>query len=143
MPSTRLLRLALIVSLLLNLVALGIFAGSVIGGRPPPGPEAGLGPLAGAFGPEDRRALLRDLRQRRDIRPPDRALREATLTSLIEALRSDPFDRDLARAAIEQHAARIEEAEAALREAFIERLAAMDPAERQALAERLESARHR
>jgi uncharacterized membrane protein len=143
MPSSRPVRIALVISLALNLIAAGLVAGLVAGrpGERMRGPDSGLGPIAEAFGPEERRALLRDLRARRDIRPPDRALHDATRAALVEALRTDPFDRDRARSAIEQHAARVEAAEAAMREALVERLAAMTPEERAALAARLESRR--
>ncbi len=139
-PTPRLLRWLLAASLTLNLLGLGLLAGLAAGDGPrgrDGRPAMAHGPLARALSPEDRRAILEGLRSRGDLRPPGREEREAAMAELVAALRADPFDEPRARAAVEDQAARIDRVEGALREALLARLAAMDPPERAALAERI------
>lgn len=101
------MRIALILSLGLNLLILGALAGLLIVGAERrsdgalPGLRAvGLGPILPALSQDDRRELgarLRDNRDRlaADGRPLGRAVRE-----FADALRSEPFDRAAAEAAL-------------------------------------------
>lgn len=96
------MRLALALSLAVNLGVAGVLIGAAL--RPPP-PErvaamarsAGLGAWGPAFEREDRAALRRaDQRARRTERPADRgadrAERARHAQDLAKALRADPFD---------------------------------------------------
>ena len=139
-PASRGLRLALILSLALNLLIVGALIGLAVIGRGPGGPrgfELGLGPLVQAMEPEDRRALAQSLRDRpglRELRPRSRS---ALMEELAGALLAEPFDRDRVETVLAAQAERTGEGIALARAAYLDRLEAMSAAERQAYAERL------
>lgn len=144
---TRWLRIALIASLTLNLLILGIVGGAAFRfWRNPPRPpvaEVGFGPYTEALDPKDRRALrdafvaqmpgLRDLRResRNDVR------------DLIAALRADPWDPDAARAVLAKRVKRTGERLELGQTLLLARLDSMTPADRQAFAGRLEEMQRR
>ena len=125
----------------------GLLIGDALsGGGPGRGPrpaELALGPLARALDPEDRRAILQDLRGDPGLGPLGREERAADLAGMAAALRTEPFDEAAAGAALAAGAERLASAEAAVREALIARLAAMPPEARRAVADRIESERGR
>ena len=138
---SRGLRWLLIVSLALNLLVAGLVVGALArhggpGGRPRPA-ELSLGPFARALEPEDRRAVLRSLGDRPDLRPPGREERAAHFAEVVAALRAEPFDQPRAAAALAEQSERVAAVEQAVQEALLARLAAMTPAERAAFADRL------
>ncbi len=141
MPS-RGVRLLLVASLALNLLVAGLVLGDALAGGGPGGPprrvEMSLGPLARALDEEDRRAILEDLRARPEVAPLGRGPHGADLAAIRAALRAEPFDPDRARAAFAEQARAVAAAQGAAQEALLARLAAMSPAERAAVAERLE-----
>lgn len=138
----RWMRWLLVASLALNLLIGGLFLGSAFtdggpGRRPRPADMA-LGPLASALAPEDRHAILGSLRGREELRPLTREERATAFGELVAALRAEPFDAARASRAIVERSSRVAQAEEAMQEALVARLAAMSPADRAAFADRLE-----
>lgn len=133
------MRWLLLASLALNLLVAGLVVGDALvdGPRGPRPTDLALGAVAEALEPSDRRAILHALRGRHDLRPFGREEPGAALAALAGAARADPFDRAAAEAALEAQGARVERAEAAVRAALLDHLAAMAPAERAAFADRL------
>lgn len=139
---TRILRVALFVSLAVNLAIAGLVAGAFLDGRrmgPPPRFDLSLGPVGQALDEADRRAILRDLRARPDLRPPGPRARQAHFRDLLAVLRAEPFERGEIEALLADHrrhgAALLDAGQAAL----LDRIAAMSPEERAAFADRLEA----
>ena len=68
----RLWKIVLVVSLALNLAVAGLVIGAAIKGRfgdgPPRSFDLGAGPISRALEPEERRQIMRDLRQDRALR---------------------------------------------------------------------------
>lgn len=143
----RWMRVLLVLSLALNFLILGLVVGHALGGggpgRGPRPAEFALGPLARALEPEDRRAILLDLRGHPGLRPLGREHREAGLAEVAAAVRAEPFAEERVRAALAAQSERLVEAERAVREALVARLAAMPPEARAAFAERIEAERGR
>ncbi|MEY4871132.1 MAG: hypothetical protein RLZZ563_462 [Pseudomonadota bacterium] len=140
-PAGRGLRVALAVSVALNLLILGLVAGAVLRDGGPHGRmvrDLDFGPFTEALTPEDRDALRRDfLRQAPDLRDMRRQMRDDFAT-LLEALRAEPFDVEALRGVVanqgDRMAARLELGQ----DLMLARIAAMTPAERAAFADRLE-----
>ena len=141
-------KIALAVSLALNLLVVGLVGGAVLGRRDDPGAAPairtlGLGPFTLALSGEGRD----DVRRRIEAGLPeisrDRMQIGGSLRAVQRALLADPFDRDAAAAAL----ARSREAAAALQAyghgALLDTLDAMSPAERAEVAERLGRAMRR
>ncbi|MGZ9811726.1 periplasmic heavy metal sensor [Pseudoroseicyclus sp. H15] len=140
---SRAWRIALVVSLGLNLLVFGLAIGAVIGGNVGPGMrppvELSLGPISRALSDDDRRALRRELGRQlaqRGVAEPDDS---ASLEALVAAVRTDPFEPEAVRDVLERQMQRAMSAGDAGREAFIARLEGKSPEEREAFAERLES----
>lgn len=137
---SRVLRIALILSLALNLAVIGVFVGAVVkfrDGGPPQRVDFSLGPLGRALAAEDRRAIGRALRGREDLRHGGPRDWRASLDELATIVAADPFDPEALRRHLNgirgQGAALIE----AGQDAMVERIAGMSAAERAALAERV------
>jgi uncharacterized membrane protein len=144
-------RLALFASLALNLMFLGVILGGTRSAPQRPGP--------GPFGPDMRalwRALPDDARQamRAGFRDeageasrPDRAERRARAAQreaeLVALLRAESFDAATFAEMLETHRAAMAARSASAQALLVERIAALPPAERAALADRYEAARHR
>lgn len=137
------LRIALAVSVALNLAVAGVVAGAMLRSGPPGGPEVsvrdiGFGPYSRILAPEDRaelrRAFIRrapDLRQARDQMRAD-------IARMAVALRAEPFDPAALVAVMDSASARAADLVALGQTLLVERIIAMTPAQRQALAARLE-----
>ena len=105
------LKIALGISLALNLLIVGFVAGSyarhssghALGSRAP-----GLGafgaPYMKALPRQERRAVLRALRAEAKGRVPDREARRALFEAVLSALRAAPFDREALQQAVAQQA---------------------------------------
>lgn len=140
--SSKALRIALALSVAVNLAVLGLVAGAFL--RDGPGMRAamvrdlGFGPYTEALSPDDRKALRRALFEKApDIRENRRMMREDT-AALLTLLRADPFD---AGAFHERMEAQHERMEAQLRlgqDLLQEFITAMPAADRSAFADRLE-----
>ena len=140
-PSGRKLRIALAVSVALNLLILGLVAGAVLRDGGPHGRmvrDLDFGPFTEALTPEDRDALRRDfIRQAPDLRDMRRQMRD-DFSTLLAALRAETFDVEALRGVVanqgDRMAARLELGQ----DLMLARIAAMTPAERAAFADRLE-----
>jgi len=145
LPRRRwLLGAALFLSLSLNLLVIGVVAGSLwVRGGPDSTRRAavdfGSAPYLAALHEDDRAALRRrwaaeggDLRR-------IRAERQADLAALAAALRAQPHDPAAVAALLAATQARTAARQSRLLELLAERLAGMDAAERAAYADRLEA----
>ncbi|MCB2115097.1 MAG: periplasmic heavy metal sensor [Rhodobacteraceae bacterium] len=135
---------ALVASLALNLFVAAVVAGAVLRHpRPPHDGEVrdiGFGPYTAALSSEDRTAL-RDafLAAAPDFREKRREMR-ADVTRLAASLRSEPWDAAATEAILARQGADLASRLDLGRRLFIERLSAMTPEARRALAERIEKA---
>lgn len=135
---SRLWRTVLVVSLALNLAVAGVVVGSAASGRlgkgPPRSFDLGLGPMARALDPQERRAIGRSLRQ-------DRALRDLDLRGRVEqviaVLQAEPFDPQAFRILLEEQAAKVAGLQTQAQDALLEQIIAMTPERRRAFAAHL------
>lgn len=133
-------RWLLVASLALNLAVVGVVVGTIVAGRadgPPRGFDLAIGPVARALERDDRRAIMRDLMARRDLRPRDDSVRAAENAALVAAIRAEPFDPGAVAGLLAEMGARGDAVRQATESALVARIAAMPPARRQAFAERL------
>lgn len=140
--ASRRVRVLLVLSLALNLAVAGVVIGAMVTGGPRGGPariDMSLGPLGRALSPQDRRAVVRDLRETGALGGMDRGARRQALAETVALLRAEPFAPDaLARGFTSQRerGGRVLEAG---HEALVAHIAAMTLEERAALADRLEA----
>ena len=140
-PVGRVTRIILILSLALNLAIAGLIAGSFLRDD---GPARSarfaleLGPIASALAPDDRRAILRALRDRRDLRPLRG--RSAELQSILGVLRAETLDPAALEAALTAPMRRISDVQQVVTDTLSERIQGMSADERAAFADRLEEA---
>lgn len=136
------LRIALALSVTLNLAILGLVAGAIL--RDGPGMRAamvrdlGFGPYTEALRPEDRKAMRQALFQRApEIRETRRMMRDEA-EALLVVLRADPLDADALRARMEAQHSRLSDQMRVGQDVLQEFILAMPTAERLAFADRLE-----
>lgn len=145
-PRTRRgIKIALGVSLAVNLLIFGAIGGAMLNGRPD-GPvrdrvdlvrTLGLGPLGRALEREDRdRIVARVGRDRAAVRAERAALLAATM-DFVEAVESEPFDRDATAAALAMQRDHVRGLQERGHEALLEQLERMTPEARAGFAERL------
>lgn len=140
--STRSLQIALALSLALNLLVIGFFAGSLArqsgsdGGRTPALGNFGM-PYVMALTREDRRAVQRALRAGDAL--PDRKARRAMFRGVIAYLRAEPFDAEALEAAVQEQAGVSVSVQHRLQEAWLETVSAMSEEQRRAYAVRVEA----
>ena len=137
-------RIVLVVSLALNLAVAGMMAGALFSGHHPTGPTGtrspgtlGFGPFTGALSREDREALRTAYAGRG---PTIRELREAArqeAEAMAAALRAMPFEPAAVAALLDTQRGRADERFRLGQTLLIERIAAMTPEAREALAARL------
>lgn len=139
-PATPLwIRITLFLSLAVNLLIVGLVLGVLIS-RGPPSRDA---PPPGAvyfraLEAEDRRAISRAMRAEwRAVGRP----KGPNLAGVVALLRAEPFDRAALESAVAAQNAQGDLLRAAGQKALLDRIAEMTPAERQAYALRLETAR--
>lgn len=134
------IRIALAISVALNLAVAGLAAGAWFRDGPHRGlpREMSFGPFSDALGPKDRHAIRESLKSRASGFRSEREQARTELAALLVALRATPFDPiavERSLAAISTRAAdRLELG----RSLIGERILAMSVAERQAFADRLE-----
>ncbi|MBR2655484.1 MAG: periplasmic heavy metal sensor [Loktanella sp.] len=137
---SRLWRIVLVVSLALNLAVVGVVGGALVSGRfkdgPPSRIDFGLGPVARAMSPDDRREIGRALRQDRSLRSHDFSGQMAAMTA---ALRADPYQPAALEALLEDHATRLSQVQSRARLAVLDRIAAMSLDDRNSFADRLDA----
>lgn len=139
----RWLRIALAVSVAINLCVAGVVAGAWLRDGPPRGGgvrDVGFGPYAAGLTEDDRAALRRALIARGpDLRAARMAMRD-DMAAVVAALRADPFDAAAMAAAMERGTTRLAEFAGLGRSLLVEHAAAMTPEARAAFADRLETA---
>ncbi|MFQ1701758.1 periplasmic heavy metal sensor [Loktanella agnita] len=142
--TSRLTRVVLVISLALNLAVVGLVAGAAISGRfgdgPPRNYDFGLGPIARALEPDERRAIGAAMRRDDSLRGMNM---RARMRDTLAALRAEPFDRVAVQALIEEQNARMGQLQRAAQAALLDQIAEMDPARRAAFADQLEAAQSR
>ncbi|TCP41330.1 periplasmic heavy metal sensor [Rhodovulum marinum] len=143
-PRTRTwVRVALVTSLALNLLILGIVGGAVIGHGRDRGPQATIGP--GDYGPygrafteADRAALRAALKDQAPRLGQNRAAVRDGFRDLLAALRAEPYDHARVARVMETQQARVQDQAALMRGLMLDRIAAMPPEARAGFADRLE-----
>ncbi len=139
------MKIALVVSVALNLGVAGLVLGAWLGD----GQHAGMprdlsfGPFSEALSDADRRALRKDLMGRAGEFRSSREAAHAEFAALLDALRSDPFDPAAMTAALTAIETRNAERLDLGRSLIEARLIEMSAAERSAFADRLEQALRR
>ena len=135
---SRLWRIVLVLSLALNLAVIGVVVGSAASGRwgdgPPRSFDLGLGPIARALEPQERRAIGRKLREDRSLRDFD--LRDR-VNRVVAALQADPFEPDVLRALLAEQSERITAVQATAQEVVVEQITAMTPERRRAFGDQV------
>ncbi len=137
------------ISLALNLLFIGAVGGAVLRHMGADGPERAKGPNAGAhkYATPFVRALPREARRdlRRALRDemrgqglPDRAARREMQQRMMDILRADAFDKAAAEALFEAQLSAAKRVESTARRVWLETVAEMSVAQRQAVAARLE-----
>ena len=140
-------RIALALSLALNLLILGLVGGALLSFGPPGDRDdprlrtLGLGPFALALEREDRDAMRGRLDG--EALRADRRVIGASLAELRGALLAEPFDRDAAEAALARARGASEALQAHGHGALLDQIETMSAAERAVLADRLERALRR
>lgn len=140
--TSRKLKIALILSLGLNLIILGVIGGAIIHGGPDgKGPrfrDVGFGPFTEALTQEDRTALRRSFVQEggnpREMR---REMREG-FAEMLAALRAQPFDAERLRTVVASMQSRMQSRIDMGQSLLTDRIVAMTPQERLGFADRLE-----
>lgn len=141
-------KIALGLSLAVNLLILGAVGGAMLGGRPD-GPirdrfdavrSLGLGPMGLALDREDRDEITARVgRDREAMRAERQALLAVTL-QFVEAVEADPFDRTAAAAALEAQRGHVLGLQERGHGALLDQLEAMPLSAREGFAERLRRA---
>lgn len=140
-------RIALVVSLGVNLLVVGAVAGALLSGGPDPRgtaerrAEKGLpiGPYGRAFSQQDRAELRRAFEARKPLFEQSRRDMRAVAGEIANIVRADPFDPAALKAAFGQQSTLQQAVRAEGQTLLIERLTNMSAAERQAFAEKLEA----
>lgn len=139
------LRIALVVSLALNLLIVAALASMVLthGHVPRSGQTrtgtVDIGRFTAALTDADRRAIRQEYVLRADRLRGARGAAAAELQQLVSALRADPFDPAAIAAVMAEQRARLHAGMETGQALLLDRIAAMTPAERAAYADRLES----
>lgn len=138
-------RIILILSLSLNLLVLGLVAGTLLGGGPerapdrrPEAADLGFGPYVAALEGEDRKILVQAARREGNGLREHRAQVRGQFEALLALLRAETLDvAALDRLLSEQQAA-LSDWQGIGQRLLIEHLSQMDEAERAAYADRLD-----
>ena len=147
---SRRLQWVLGVSLALNLVFIGLFAGAAMrhigdkgGAKLRGGSVHAMGlPLARSLPPEARRSLFRQMRSE-GSGLPSRKERRAQSALMLNALRADPFDPAAVTAIFEATSVMTEQVQSTAQQKWLSLVSEMSAAERLAVADRLEEAMNR
>ena len=141
--SPRWMRVMLVLSLALNLLFVGLVAGTMLGQRGPSGRDAAGGdfrgqPLIRALEASDRRAVLDRLR--RDTNPPRDRIRglRGRFQAYLEALRADTFDISDVEAVLLEQRTSVGGHQERIDAILLGELSEMSAEERRAYADRLE-----
>lgn len=137
------LRIALAVSVALNLAVAGVAAGAMLkggpdGGRMEMGRELGFGPFTEALSRDDRRALREALVSKAPELRDNRRQRGQDAQEVLATLRADPFAPDALTAVMDAQQRRMESQLQLGQDLLREFLISMSPEARAAFADRLE-----
>lgn len=145
----RLFKWVLALSLALNLVVVGLFAGAAMrfaggdkGGRfhEARGPGTGASFLRAL--PKEARRSLREKMRTEGGDMPSRAERRAVFEQMVEALRQEPFDREQMRVLFEAQVGASQGMRDRAQEGWLELVGGMTAAERAEVADNLEKGMH-
>lgn len=148
--SGRWVKIALAVSLALNVAVIGLVSGAMVGGGGPGdnnGSPAlrslGLGPFVSALSRDDRDELRGRLERGGEVSRDERRAIGRSLRAVQEALLTEPFDRGAAEAAFERSRGLVVSLQETGHLALLDQIETMDADERAELAEGLERAMRR
>lgn len=141
--SPRWVKIALAVSLALNLAVAGIVAGIALRGdegrpRPMAVRDLSFGPFTDALTRDQRRAMLRSFAEDGPGLRETRAQMRSDFNAVLDSLRATPFDPAAFRTAMDGQSARIAARAEAGRNAFVSLVLEMSDADRAAFVARLE-----
>lgn len=135
---SRLWKVVLVCSLALNLAVAGVVVGSMASGRfgdgPPRSFNLGIGPMARALSPQERREVGRSLRQDRVLRDVDLRGR---VNGMVDALKADPFVPEALRVFLDAQNAQMSNVQGKAQDALLDTIAQMTHARRQEFADQL------
>ena len=144
--SGRVLRIALFVSLALNLIIVGLVAGAVLDNRGKIGPrgqnpraalDAGIGPFGQAMTREQRRAFGEEFRKRSGDLQSNRAEVRENLSAVLDAITAQPFDPAALQAAFDASQAALGQRQRIGSEVLLGSIAAMSDEDRAEFARKL------
>jgi uncharacterized membrane protein len=144
-PASRWVKIALVISVAINLAVAGLVAGAWLGGGPRRAMmhDLSFGPFSDALSPEDRRALRSAFFKRAGEFRKAREAARAEFDALLAALRSEPLDPVALDAALTAIETRNAERLALGRDLIEERFVEMTAEDRKAFADRLDVGLHR
>ena len=141
-PPSRWLRVALVVSLCVNVLFVGLAVGAALNfrksGGPPRNFDVSVGVLGRAMTPEDRRAVGEALRALPHSHAPGRRDMAEVMRELTGLLRAEPFDAGAFAAALQRQGQLRLDVQSAGQGIVVARIAAMSAEERAAFADRIE-----
>lgn len=141
--TSKKIKVALFLSLALNLLLVGLIAGAMVAGHRQGrmmARDVGFGPLTAALTREDRGALRKSFVQANPDRDADRAAMASDFSALVAALKLDPWDQAAVMAALTRQGARSQARLAQGRDILMAHIAKMTAADRSAFAARIEKA---
>lgn len=125
------------ISLLFNLLLLGLVVGMLVRQIPDRGHQAERPRFAQSMAPETRRAMFGLMRESYRESRSERDVRNQARIELADALKAEPFDPERVRTAFASLRAADESVHAATHAAMIARLEALPPEQRAAMADLL------
>lgn len=140
-PPSRWVRGALVISLTVNLLLVGLAVGAVYNfksaGGPPRNFDVSLGALGGALDSDARRELGRTMNRIGGDRPPRREERARAMADLSEVLRVTPFDPEALTALLQRQRLQWTGVQDTAQAALVAYVVALSPEDRANLADRL------
>ena len=134
-------RILLVSSLALNLIVVGVVAGSFIGGGPSKSAQRfdlTAGPLTRAMNSENREAVRDALRESGAFRTQDRSAMRQDMQALVATLRAEVFDADQFQEVLSRQRNRLQSGQQTVLSVVSDQIEDMTLEERAAFADRLE-----
>ncbi len=131
-------RIALVVSLGLNLAVVGVVGGAFFKHGRPDHVGARFDPIVRALEPAERRKIGREIRKHRAGKADRRAALEAAFAEVLVVLRAPEFDSDAMRSAMTQKSEALRQTRDTGETALIAHLSGLSADERAEFADRLE-----
>jgi uncharacterized membrane protein len=149
-PTARWVKVALVASLALNLLILGIVGGAWLSPDGPRGDrmeragrDMGATPFIRALEPGDRQALVRSLRREEEPLRQNREELRLRFEALLASVRADPFDPWAVESLLQLQRSAATERQMIGERLLVEQLTTMTPEARDAFADRLEQSLRR